>query len=585
MAPALATIEQVKDKKFDYVIIGGGTSGNALAARLTENSDISVLVLEAGQAWDNDPNVEMPTGFPKQLGNPEYDRIFKTTPQKNLDGKEVIWSRGKGPGGSSNMNFMMWSRPGKDEIDAWEKLGNKGWNYKNYIPYIRKAENLHVSPESIIKREKLQVDPLGMARAVRPIDVSYSESSSNSEPIIRETMQTQGIPLVDDPINGKYSGTWTCATTTNPNTLARSSAFKGYVLPHLDRPNLSILVKSYVIKILIDSAKSDSATATGVKFTHGDATYTVGANKEVIVSADALKSPQILELSGIGDPKVLGPLTDISVSWEVTPESGINSLDKLGDPEFLQQELGAYFSQKRSLLANVVSGVSFLSLQHFTDKAKDIIAKHEKALEENPPKSAALKKQYDIQMARLKSPDMPVFEIIINPVLTGWVNKAETGKCYISLVFVLSNPFSRGTAHITSKDPTTYPALDANYFDHQIDLDIMVEAFKFGRDLANHEPFKKVVAREANPGPNVETEADIIKHIKDNLCTVWHTSGTLPMLPKEDGGVVNPKLKVYGTSNIRVVDISIIPLQLSIHTQTIAYGIAEKAADIILGKA
>ncbi|KIJ43654.1 GMC oxidoreductase [Sphaerobolus stellatus SS14] len=114
------------------------------------------------------------------------------------------------------------------------------------------------------------------------------------------------------------------------------------------------------------------------------------------------------------------------------------------------------FSQKRSLLANVVSGVSFLSLQHVTDKAKDIIVKHEKALEENPPKSAALKKQYGIQMARLKSPDMPVFEIIVNPVLTGWINKAEAGKCYISLVFVLSNPFSRGTAHITSKDPTTY---------------------------------------------------------------------------------------------------------------------------------
>ncbi|KIJ23764.1 GMC oxidoreductase [Sphaerobolus stellatus SS14] len=113
-------------------------------------------------------------------------------------------------------------------------------------------------------------------------------------------------------------------------------------------------------------------------------------------------------------------------------------------------------------------------------------------------------------MARLKSPDMPVFEIIVNLVLTGWINKAEAGKCYISLVFISSNPFSRGMAHIISKDPTTYPALDANYFDHQIDLDIMAEAFKFGRDLANHEPFKKVVAREANPGLNIETETDII---------------------------------------------------------------------------
>ncbi|KIJ55870.1 hypothetical protein M422DRAFT_239022 [Sphaerobolus stellatus SS14] len=142
----------------------------------------------------------------------------------------------------------------------------RGWNHENFIAYIRKAENFHTPPEGIIKRDKLQVDPSWYGKA-GPINVSYSESSSNAEPIIR-------ILLVDDPINGKYSGTWTCATTTNPNTLARSSAFKGYVLPHLDRPNLSILVKSYVIKILIDSVKSDSVTATGVEFTHGDATYT-----------------------------------------------------------------------------------------------------------------------------------------------------------------------------------------------------------------------------------------------------------------------------------------------------------------------
>ncbi|KIJ37144.1 GMC oxidoreductase [Sphaerobolus stellatus SS14] len=173
----MAPVEQVMDKKFDYVIIGGGTSGNALAARLTKNPEISILALEAGQAWDNDPNVG--TTIP-QLGNPEYDWIFKT---KNLGGKEVIWSRDKGLGGSSNMNFMMWSRPGKDEID--DRFGNKGWNHENFIPYIRKAENFHAPPEGIIKRDKLQVDPSWYGKA-GPIDVSYLESSSNAEPIIRE---------------------------------------------------------------------------------------------------------------------------------------------------------------------------------------------------------------------------------------------------------------------------------------------------------------------------------------------------------------------------------------------------------------
>ncbi|KIJ30961.1 GMC oxidoreductase [Sphaerobolus stellatus SS14] len=210
------------------------------------------------------------------------------------------------------------------------------------------------------------------------------------------------------------------------------------------------------------------------------------------------------------------------------------------------------FSQKRSLLANVVSGVSFLSLQHVTDKAKDIIAKHEKASEENPPKSAALKKQYGIQMVRLKIHDMPLFEINVNPVLTGWI------MLHLACVRLEQPLLSWHGAHYL-KGPHHISCSRCNLFDHQIDLDIIVKAFKFGRDLANHEPFKKVVSREANPGLNVETEADIIKHIKDNLCTVWQTSGTLPMLPKEYGGVVDPKLRVYGTSNIRVVDISTIP--------------------------
>ncbi|KIJ48404.1 GMC oxidoreductase [Sphaerobolus stellatus SS14] len=576
-----STIEQVSGRVFDVVIVGGGTAGCTLAARLTEKSDLTVLVLEAGPVHQDDVNIDTPAVHFQQLLNPQYDWMFQTSPPRNVYGRE-IWNRGKGLGGSSNMNAMMWTRPGKEEIDAsrlaWEQLGNPGWNYDNFIKYVKRAENFHPPTKTTIARDLLSVDPDWFGKNEGPIHISYVDSSTNAGPIIRETVRKLGIPLVADP---------------------------GYILPNLDRENLFVLPNAFVTKILLDDAVTEPVTAKGVEFKYGNQLYTVMAAREVIVSAGTLKSPQILELSGIGDSAILEPLGiparvvlpavgtnlqehggDFSICFEIRPESGIQSLDLLSDPAFSAQHLKLYQEKlPGSLLASVLSGVTFLSLEQLSgDKTTETITRHEKCLREMEIMPEGLKHQYDLQMERLRNPNMPIFEIVVIPSISAgkWSDKAEPGKSYVSYILILNNPFSRGTLHISSPDPFVQGVIHPNDLACQIDVENMLAGFKFARSLAQHEPFKGVVAKEVSPGPSVSSDEDIIQHLKDNFCTLWHTVGTSSMLPREKGGVVDPKLKVYGTTNIRVVDISIIPLHVSVHTQCMAYGIGEKAADIIL---
>lgn len=598
-----AKVEDIANKHFDYIVIGGGATGSALAARLSEKSDITVLVLEAGKMHINDPLIDIPSGFFQQFGKPEYDWAFQTTPQKKLGGKSVVWSRGKGLGGSSNMNFMAWTHPGKDEIDAWERLGNPGWSYENFIPYIRKSERFHFPSEEIIERDSLAVEPSSFGKN-GPIDVSFTDWYMYPGPIVRAALNNLGIPSIKDPVNGKYCGTWTATSSVNPVTLTRSSAFTSYLQPNMGRSNLSVVAEAYVTRLLLDGDSNEPVSAKGVEFKHGEDLYVVYAGKEVLLCAGALKSPQVLELSGIGDPNILKPLgidvrvnlpgvgtnvqehiSNISISFELNPDTNIQTLDMLSDPVEFQKFNELYQQKRAGLLSTTVTGFSFLPLQAISPQADAIIARLEERLASNELVSQpGLREQYKIQLERLKNPEMPDCEIITFPVFNGFINQVEPGKRYVSFILIMATPWSRGTAHITSKDPLVNPALDGNILGEEVDLDIMVEIFKFTRALGSVEPFKNIIAKEANPGPTVSTDDQVKEHICENISSVWHTSSTLSMLPRENGGVVDPSLKVWGTKNIRVCDLSILPLLVGVHTQSIAYGIAEKAADIILGR-
>jgi len=266
--------------------------------------------------------------------------------------------------------------------------------------------------------------------------------------------------------------------------------------------------------------------------------------------------------------------------------ANVQSLDVLSDAVERDNHMKLYAEKRRGLLSLTVSGLTFLPVQTISDKSKAIVeAQVEKVKKERDGYPAGRLEQFNIQAERLKDPSLHEVEIIANPIFSGFINKSESGKKYLSFILGVTSAWSRGSLHIGSKDPSAEPVMDPHYLEEMVDLELMVEIFKFTRSLTGFDPLKSVLVKEVNPGPGVTSDAEIKEHIKQHLGTLWHVACTLSMLPREKRGVVDPELRVWGTKNIRVADISIIPLHVGVHTQTVAYGIAERAADIIRGRA
>ncbi|KAH9928891.1 uncharacterized protein B0H18DRAFT_1117710 [Fomitopsis serialis] len=431
MEAKLATIGDIAEQRFDFVVVGGGTAGLTVASRLSENPDVTVAVLEAGKASFDDPNVLKPDGFMQQLMRPAYDWAFLTAPQKHLGDKVMPW-------------------------------------FSNH-------------------------------------------------------------------------------------------------------------------------------TAQGVQFEHNGSQYNVYVNKDVILSAGAVKSPQILELSGIGSYNILSSqgipvkvdlpgvgenLRDkvtISITLEMKEGHDIFSFNLMANPEF-HPRLNEIFPDTAGDFSSVISGMTFVPIQALPDNIQSTVLSSAEAFTKNAKQQGLYTKVHELLGDHLKSAKIPDFEVVVTPFVP---SGPDPKKPYISLVVCLSHPFSSGNIHIQSQDPKMIPLIDPHVFENSLDLDILVEAFKFTRQVVQTAPFCDVVSKEINPGLDASTDDQIKAAIQKNLATIWHSSGTLSMLPKQDGGVVDSKLKVYGTTNIRVVDMSIVPAPISSHTQAIVYAMAEQAVDII----
>ncbi|KAH9886305.1 GMC oxidoreductase [Cubamyces lactineus] len=600
----LATVADIADRTFDFVIIGqyehhsSITAGLALAARLSEDPSVSVAVLEAGKAHFNDELVLGVQGWMRQFMNPEYDWRFFTLPQVHANGKPTLWSRGKGLGGSSGMNFLMWTRPQRQDIDAIEALGNSGWNWERFYEYSKKTERF-VSPQKATVEDLYSKDAVGTNG---PLPISFARTVSNAEQPFRKSLEELGVNISNDALSGDTLGAWKPVSIIDPATDTRSYSTTGYLLPALDRPNLRVLTEAYVTRIITETTDDGTVVARALEFEHGGKTHSVCVGKEAILSAGAIKSPQILELSGIGDRALLERL-EIPVKLDL-PAVGTNvqehgchnataylmqdgkniiTSDLLRDPDF-RAKLVESSPDYAEPLGLAFTGLNFLPIQKLTSPARatEIISNIETRVARGradgsiPP---GLQAQYEQQMAMLKDPAVPDVEIMVTPFSFKPGEPAK--KPIVAILSAVCRPFSRGTIHAASTDPKEPPAIDPQYFAESADLDILVEAWKFARKVAHTGAFKELMVAEVSPGPGVQTDEQIREHVKNNFVTVWHTCGSLSMLPKDKGGVVDPKLKVYGTQNIRVVDLSILPLQLTTHTQSVVYAIAEQAADII----
>ncbi|KAI9439676.1 alcohol oxidase [Lactarius indigo] len=593
----LVTIDQVSNQSFDYIIIGGGTAGLVVAARLSEDPSVSVLVLEAGSPNLNDPAILTTARFGSHFRNPRYDWAFTTVPQTNANGKIAYWGRGKGLGGSSGINFFQFHPPSRADIDAFEKLGNKGWNWEMLKPYFKKAE--HFLPPSVVKDDvtTFDVQEHGLEG---PLEVSYPVLPSGLEKRFVEAAKTLGVNL----FAGNTSGIWATPVTIRPESRTRSYAANMYYEPNASRSNLSVLTSAHVARISL-SKGSDRATAKGVTFIHDGKEYQALVNKTVVLSAGAVLSPQVLELSGIGDPDVLRKadvevVVDLpgvgnniqehvnsAVSQKVKEEfeESYMSFDCLRNPDELQKQTELYRAGETTVFDMAINLMSFVPLSTITPEAQALQDKYLAPIRaridsgEYPP---GLRKQYEVQLEHIKA-QIPSCEFMlaqfVHPNAEQAVQNAP-GK-YVAAGCMINHPLSRGSIHIKSNDPLEPPAIDPHYFEEEYDIRSFAETFKFCRRLVQQEPLKK---GEVYPGSSVQTDEQIIDSLKSNFATTFHTVGSCSMLPLEDGGVVDNKLKVYGTTNLHVIDLSIIPLHIGAHTQATVYAIGELGADIIRGR-
>ncbi|KAI0638410.1 GMC oxidoreductase [Trametes polyzona] len=592
------TIDDVKDKSFDYIVCGGGTAGLTLAARLSEDPQNSVLVLEAGEANVGDMALLRPASYGSHFGRHEYTWNHQTIKQKSTGDNAHMWQRGKGLGGSSGINFLCWIKPPGDDIDDFERLGNPGWNWANFEKYIHRTEGFVPPDEEVQKNMKMKFDTWNMGTN-GPLGIAYPKTIDPSELKVQETLLNAGIPPASRPMNGDPAGVYFAPCTYDPKTHTRTYATTAFYLPCKDRPNFNVLVSAHVNRVLSAGDGDAPFVAEAVEFEHKGQVYTVHAKKEVILSAGTLKSPQLLELSGIGNPNILRKVgiptkvdlpgvgrnvqehMIVAVSFELRDDVQFDTLDLLADPAVLEKHIQLH-STGTGIFTTGIVGFAFASLKQISPRAEEIIKATEDKIKMNadsyPP---GLLEQYKLSLERLKNG--VGCEFITFPGMCSQPNPPEKGKRYVSFYVATNHTFSRGTIHAASKDPTVDPNFDPRYFEEEVDIQVWLEMVKFARNLRNVSPLKEMTTKELNPGPEVETDEEIVAWMKKVMSTTWHTASSCSMLPKSSGGVVDPTLKVYGTKKLRVVDLSVVPLHVAAHPQATVYAIAEQAADIIKG--
>ncbi|KAF9073601.1 GMC oxidoreductase [Rhodocollybia butyracea] len=619
----LVSVDLVVNQTFDYIIIGGGTAGLTLASRLSENPAWSILVLEAGNSHLGDhPLITRPGQYGMQITNPEYDWAFKTVPQKYCNNMDYLWSRGKGLGGTSAMNFSLWTLPPKEDIDNWEKLGNLGWNHKNYQKYSTRPVTYtpldpRINPS--VSAEALNVWSDAKTRGEGPLHITHPRRILDADIKMDQasfTLLNMGLNRSRAPYGGDTEGTYMVLNTVHPTLNSRTFAVTAVQECALQRSNLFVLTGAEVSKILSSNySKSDNdLEATGVEFSYNNSPdlYQAHVRREVILSA----GPDVLSNIGV---EVKVPLDGVGenvqehqffgCSFELRDDYSEDTYDLLRDNTEREKHIKLYAGGQGIYTTGIVN-VAVMPLKKITPDATVVYAAEEARIRQDiqqnkyPP---GLAEQYKLQLEydSTNALDCEIVSMsgaspgpsglstsqLSGAILTEFYLETDPprpGKKYYTINAFANHNFSRGTIHSTSNDPRDCLAIDPHYFERDIDLQICIREFKYIREIAKMSPLKDIISddpatMELNPGPEVETDEQIANWLKQSFSTGWHTVGSLSMLPKDKNGVVDPKLKVYGTKNIRVVDLSIIPLQFAAHTQATAYIIAEMAADIIKG--
>ena len=534
---------------FDFVIVGGGSAGATIASRLSEDPNVRVCLLEAG-GKGKDILIRAPMGVVAML--PGYGRInnwaFKTVPQPGLNGRRGYQPRGKALGGSSAINAMLYIRGQKEDYDSWAALGCDGWGWDDVLPYFRKAEN-NVNGADAFHGDS---GPLHVSNQKAPRPISRAFVEANTQLQIRETA---------DFNTGDNAGAALYQTSVfhSPEKNGeRCSAAAAYLHPVMDsRPNLTVITRARTTRVLFEGRR-----AIGVEYRTGKTTRTAMAAKEVILSAGAFQSPQILMLSGIGRPQDLAP-------------HGIATVHALpGVGQNLQDHLDFTLACKTKDTDNLGIGL------RATLKLTGEILKWRKHGNSMVASTIAEAGSFFKSDPSVDRPDLQTHFVI--SVVDDHARKLHLGHGYSCHVCNL-RPYSRGEVFLQSADPMDAPGIDPKFLSDERDLAIMIRGARKTRDILMAPAMRKYLHKELFGTHDNMTDAEWEQVIRNRADTVYHPVGTCKM-GVDDMAVVDPSLKVHGIEGLRVADASIMPLLVSGNTNAPSIMIGEKCADMIKAK-
>ncbi|EST09590.1 Glucose-methanol-choline oxidoreductase, C-terminal [Kalmanozyma brasiliensis GHG001] len=591
------------DEVFDYVIAGGGTAGLALAGRLSEDPDVTVAVIEAGHSGYSDDEAVLVPGnayFKSSVGS-DLDWQYVTANQSKLqdaDGnsRTTSWPRGKVLGGSSAINGMYYVAPTKREHQVWGRLSGDiaTWGWHNLRDAMRKSTSF--TPNTIKQLDTSISNQTDFVGEDGPIALTYPGVSYQPVADWVPTLAALGIDHADSPYDGDNQGAFIATSTINSKNWERCFSRNAYLDPIASkRKNLVVLPNQTVTRIIWDTEADENGDrrALGVEFAASpDAPRVhVTARREVILSAGAIGSPQILQLSGFGCKELLEK-HNVTLVKEL-PGVGQNLQDHLTTAVTYTPADGLVLPTETNLTKQasfVDSSVAYVTLDklyganetsNFIARAKKFSVDYIKSATNVPE---AVRRGWAKQ-----------YKFLLEDLLTAKSDKGFTGgaKGAMEMLLGISNgkqvmvetalqaPFSRGWVEISSKNPFDKPIINPNYLQHRSDVELMRSGVQLARKIGTTAPLSSVMGGESLPGSAVVSDEDVDKYVAQTAQTESHPSSTCSMLDEDDGGVVDNELRVYGTSNVRVVDASVVPISLSSHLMSTTYAIAEIAADLI----
>ncbi|KAK4888154.1 hypothetical protein LTR27_012911 [Elasticomyces elasticus] len=575
--------------EYDLIIIGGGTSGCVLANRLSEDANVSVLVLEAGEDRSNDERIYTPGLIASTLDNPEFDWQYVAEPAAGMHNRRIKHPRGRVIGGTSAINSFAIIYPSAAGIDAWAELGNVGWDWITLAPYYLKFQTIMPPNEEVKKQLNIMHSDESIRNSNGPIQASFPMRVTEFQKLWVDTFRTLGLDNVSDPLDGHALGghTSTCHITGDKHE--RSHAGVAYLDPVRKRTNLTVITNALVRKLTFDR-DSPVPMARGVVYSQHGVLHEVRARREIILAAGTFNTPQILELSGVGDPDILqqhgidviyaNPAVGENLqdhirpglSFELNDDAPARSSMPVDEARRLYQETrSGPWAEQGAFAFAYMPLVRFLSPDEI-QKLESLLDRH---LKEDESWSPFIRKRNTFIRKVMESADEASAVAFMSRRPPPGV---EDGN-FITLNSMLSHPLSAGSAHVTSRNPETKPKIDFAYYSHPIDLEIHARHVQVLEKLAKTEPLASYIKPGGRRHPkdySAETIDSAKELVRTFATTNYHPCGTCSL-----GAVVDSRLNVVGVQCLRIVDASIMPIIPRGNIISTVYAVAERAADII----